>query len=119
MHVQYCAKRMQTNFALFNTFRYSSTKYNEISGNEFSFKLRQNFETPIVLIKTKIHNGRANIQAKFRCNVAKFRRDMAKFRPDMAKFSPDKAKFRRDKAKFRDCLLKVRSKHLPFTVHLS
>ena len=64
--VQYCAKRMQTNFALFATFQRKITK----------FRAKRNFirifEKPIVSMKTKIRNGCANIQAKFRRDIAKY-----------------------------------------------
>ena len=90
----------------FCAFRYFLRKYNEISGET---KFHSNFvekpivrkaychfailpiaiaifEKPIVSIKTKIRNGRANIQVKFRRDIAKFRRDIAKFLRGIAKY---------------------------------
>ena len=61
--VQKECKRISPNFA---TFRYFSTKYNEIS-----FEIRRIFETPIVSVKTKIRKA-ARI---FERNIAETQRN--------------------------------------------
>ena len=82
---------MQTNFALFATFWGNITKFrvkrNFIRTSSKSLLFEKPiailpiaiaiFEMPIVSIKTKIRNGRANIQVKFRRDIAKFLRGIA------------------------------------------
>ena len=103
--VQYCAKRMQTNFTLYGTFATFRRNITKFWAKRIFIWTSSKFQNAYCFNQ----NGNSQRPREYSSEIL----------PDIAKFRLDKAKFRRDIAKFRECWLKVRSEHLPFTVHLS
>ena len=109
IHVQYCAKEMQTKFAEISEItRISAIKLRTFASDEKAAKFRCFYCSNVGeisqarwLIETKFRSRRRNFVAKFRARWTKFRVIRTKFRFGETKYRLDETKFRFHETKFR------------------